>query len=100
MKNNYKFEELEVYCKDINYCEKCWVEFTTLSDEEQNNLKEILKQYKDIYEISRIECVETGRIFKNIFELAKYMNKSIESAKSYIRFHRKFNNFHFRLETD
>lgn len=100
MYNDLIFEELLVYGKNINYCKKCWVEFTTLSEIEQENLKKILLQTKNIYEISQIECVENGKIFNGINELSKWLNLSTETLISELKLKRKIKGLKFKLLRD
>lgn len=44
-----KNDGLSYYQRHQNYCARCWVEFTTLTDEERENLKKrarLFKQFK------------------------------------------------------
>lgn len=62
---------------DINYCEKLWVEFTTLTEEEAAILNRITG-YREFpaYIKTKIRCVDTGEIFNNVSEAARALNIS------------------------
>ena len=73
--------------KDINYCLSAWLEFTTLTHEEEINLKRILHSLKKpknlIKEIvpvggrCRCFCPELNKIFNTKKECARFFKTSI-----------------------
>lgn len=72
--------------KEKDYCVKAWEEFTTLT-EEANNLK-ILRYklcgyvYDDEVIFSKIRCIDTGKIYKNLKQAAQDLGVSSSALSS------------------
>ena len=78
-----------------NYIDNCIKEFTTLTPEEEANLQRILKGNKNVLEVTPIECVESGKRYKNIYVLAKALGKSVKTVETYIKFKTSYLGRHF-----
>lgn len=65
-------DNFNAFVRIANYCQKCWNEFTTLTDEERLNLKKILQNDKVIKdeESSRkkVYCITNGMVYANTTE--------------------------------
>lgn len=83
--NKYQITNLE-------YHKTAWLKFTSLTEEEEENLAKILLHLKLAKRITRrrlhIICIETGQVWNNIKECANYFttcNSAISQAIKYNR---------------
>lgn len=82
--------------KDHNYIDNCIKEFTTLTPKEEANFERMLLKNKNVDKNTPIECVESGKIYKNIDECARALGKSIKSIETYIKFKKSYLGKHFK----
>lgn len=88
-----QINELFINDADAKYIQNCWKQFTTLTDQEEKNLKEIIgifkvKKKKNIHQGRNkvIKCTETGKIYNNVHEIAKEFNiNSPQNIYTYIK---------------
>lgn len=76
-----KQTDINIFDKDCNYCSKQWQEFTTLTEEERNNLDiltRLLKLKTKEFKVPKykIREVQTGLIFKSVAQAARHFNVS------------------------
>ena len=79
-----------------NYIDNCIREFTRLTPEEEANLERMMKRQKDDFENIEIECEETGKRYKNIYECARALGKSISTIRTYIKFRHSYFGRHYK----
>ncbi len=107
-KNNDYFEN-----KNYNYCITQWRKFTTLTMQEEHNLKEMAQYQKRMqqkekvnytpitqryrtYDKTKVFCRETQVIYKNIGACAKAHNTTTGKIRWAILRNKDINGFHFK----
>ena len=89
-------DDEELLRNDIIYCSKQWEIFTTLTEKEQNNLREIemflgKKWNKNFKSSSKaVYCKELKMSFESITKCARHFGVSAETIKHYAITHQLF----------
>lgn len=83
-----------------NYIDNCIKEFTSLTEEEERNFQQMMKWNKKQglpnLDVIPIECVETGKRYKDVYECARALGKSVKTIQTYIKFKHSYFGRHYK----
>lgn len=88
-----------------NYCQKCWNEFTCLTEQERKNLKKILSGHGQVTPVVKrkcstrnVLCIETGIIYESLRECCYYTGASYTQLSKHCRLGHpdNINGLHFK----
>lgn len=94
--------------RETNYCEKCWHDFTTLSEEELNNLENMHKHFynKDVEIVQKaikhkpkdyvLYCYDNDTYYNTVMEASRDLQLNYVSIYNYIN--KKCKHEHWQFE--